>query len=87
MRCTSLPGVAGCRWNHPRRDRADRAGRRPNADAVDQPDIGNRAVSENTFRRYVLPHVRTIAVDKVRIVSVVELERWPYLNARFADEE
>jgi hypothetical protein len=44
-------------------------------------------LSENHFRRDVLPHVRSIKVGKVRIVPVVELERWLYLNGRFADEE
>jgi hypothetical protein len=44
-------------------------------------------ISENHFRREVLPHVRSIKVGKVRIVPVIELERWQYLNGRFADEE
>lgn len=44
-------------------------------------------ISVNTFRRHVLPHVRTIAVGKVRIVPVVELERWMYLYADFDDDE
>ena len=44
-------------------------------------------LSENHFRRDVLPHVRSIKVGKVRIVPVIELERWLYLHARFADEE
>ena len=44
-------------------------------------------VSENAFRRHVLPHVRTIAVRRVRVVPVVELERWIYLNARFVEDE
>lgn len=44
-------------------------------------------LSENHFRRDVLPHVRTIKVGRVRIVPVIELERWLYLNGRFADEE
>ena len=44
-------------------------------------------LSENHFRRDVLPHVRSIKLGKVRIVPVIELERWLYLNGRFADEE
>ena len=44
-------------------------------------------LSENHFRRGVLPHVRSIKVGKVRIVPVIELERWLYLNGRFADED
>jgi hypothetical protein len=44
-------------------------------------------LSENHFRRQVLPHVRSIKVGQVRIVPVIELERWLYLNGRFADEE
>jgi hypothetical protein len=35
----------------------------------------------------LLPHVRTIKVGRVRIVPVIELERWLYWNGRFADEE
>lgn len=44
-------------------------------------------VSENHFRRHVLPEVRSIKVGKVPTVPVIELERWLYLRARFADEE
>ena len=44
-------------------------------------------LSENHFRRHVLPEVRSIKLGQVRIVPVVELERWLYLNGRFADEE
>lgn len=44
-------------------------------------------IGENHFRQHVLPHVRTIKVGRVRIVPVIELERWLYLNGRFADEE
>jgi hypothetical protein len=44
-------------------------------------------VSENTFRRYVLPNVRSIKLGKVRVVPVIELERWLYLNAAFSDNE
>jgi hypothetical protein len=44
-------------------------------------------LSENTFRRYVLPMVRTIKVGNVRVVPMIELERWVHLNGRFADEE
>ncbi|HUR86950.1 MAG TPA: hypothetical protein VMY78_16575 [Solirubrobacteraceae bacterium] len=44
-------------------------------------------LSENHFREHVLPHVRSIKVGRVRIVPVIELERWLYLNGRFADEE
>lgn len=44
-------------------------------------------LSENHFRRDVLPQVRSVKVGKTRIVPVVELERWLYLHARFADEE
>ena len=44
-------------------------------------------LAENHFRQHVLPHVRSIKVGRVRIVPVIELERWLYLNGRFADEE
>ena len=44
-------------------------------------------VAENHFRQHVLPHVRSIKGGRVRIVPVIELERWLYLNGRFADEE
>jgi len=44
-------------------------------------------LSENHFRSEVLPHVRSIKVGKVRIVPVIELERWLYLSGRFADED
>jgi hypothetical protein len=44
-------------------------------------------VSPNSFRRYVLPHVRSVKVGRVRIVPVAELGKWLYLNARFADED
>jgi hypothetical protein len=44
-------------------------------------------VSANTFRRYVLPHVRSIKLGKVRIVPVVELEKWLHLNSHFSDED
>lgn len=44
-------------------------------------------LAESHFRQHVLPHVRTIKVGRVRIVPVIELERWLYLNGRFADEE
>jgi hypothetical protein len=44
-------------------------------------------ISENHFRREVLPHVRSIKLGKVRIVPVIELERWLYLHGRFADDE
>jgi hypothetical protein len=44
-------------------------------------------VGENHFRRHVLPHVRSIKVGQVRIVPVIELERWLYLNGRFEDED
>jgi hypothetical protein len=44
-------------------------------------------LSENHFRHHVLPQVRSIKLGKLRIVPVIELERWLYLNGRFADEE
>lgn len=44
-------------------------------------------LSENHFRRDVLPHLRSVKVGRTRIVPMVELERWLHLNARFADEE
>ena len=44
-------------------------------------------LSENHFRRDVLPQVRSIKVGRVRIVPVIELERWLYLNGRFVDED
>ena len=44
-------------------------------------------LSTANFSERVLPHVRTVKVGRVRIVPVVELERWLHLNGRFADEE
>ena len=44
-------------------------------------------LTENHFRQHVLPHVRTLKVGRVRIVPVIELERWLHLHARFADDE
>jgi hypothetical protein len=44
-------------------------------------------LSENHFRRHVLPQVRSIKIGQMRIVPVIELERWLYLHGRFADEE
>ncbi len=44
-------------------------------------------VGVNTFRRHVLPHVGSVKVGQVRIVPVVELERWLCLNGHFDDEE
>lgn len=43
-------------------------------------------VSETHFRRYVLEHVRSMQIGRQRVVPVVELERWLYLHAHFADE-
>jgi hypothetical protein len=31
--------------------------------------------------------VRSVKVGRVRVVPVIELERWLYLNAEFADDE
>jgi hypothetical protein len=44
-------------------------------------------LSENHFRSEVLPHVRSIKVGRVRIVPVIELERWLYLNGRLEGED
>jgi hypothetical protein len=44
-------------------------------------------VSPNSLRRYVLPHVRSVKVGRVRIVPVAELGKWLHLNAAFADDE
>jgi len=44
-------------------------------------------LSQSHFRQHVLPHIRSIKVGRVRIVPVIELERWLYLSGRFADEE
>lgn len=46
-----------------------------------------RLLADSDFRRHVLPHVRSIKIGQIRIVPVIELERWLYLNGRFADEE
>jgi hypothetical protein len=43
-------------------------------------------LSQSHFRQHVLPHIRSIKVGRVRIVPVIELERWLYLSGRFADE-
>jgi hypothetical protein len=39
-------------------------------------------LSESAFRRDVLPNVRSVKVGRVRVVAVIELERWLYLNGR-----
>ena len=44
-------------------------------------------LSETNFRTNVLPHIRSIKAGRVRIVPVLELERWLYLNGRFQDED
>ena len=44
-------------------------------------------ISGDDLRQYVLPHVGSIKIGRVRLMPVVELERWLYLNGRFADEE
>jgi hypothetical protein len=44
-------------------------------------------LSETNFRSNVLPQIRSIKVGRTRIVPVLELERWLYLNARFGDDE
>jgi hypothetical protein len=44
-------------------------------------------LSESTFRRDVLPNVRSVKIGRVRIVAVTELERWLYLNGRLVDED
>jgi len=44
-------------------------------------------ISQSGFRRYVLPQVRSVKVGRDRIVPVIELERWLYINGSFADEE
>ena len=44
-------------------------------------------ISQSGFRRYVLPHVRSVKVGRDRIVPVIELERWLYINGSVADEE
>lgn len=43
-------------------------------------------VSENHFRRYVLPNVRTVKVGRIRLVPVIEIERWLYLYSDFAQD-
>jgi hypothetical protein len=46
------------------------------------------AARRNHFRHQVCwAQVRSIKVGKTCIVPVIELERWLYLNAQFADEE
>ena len=55
-------------------------------------DVAQRLVGidlwliESHFRRHVLPHIRSIKGGRVRIVPVIELERWLYLNGQFAEE-
>jgi hypothetical protein len=44
-------------------------------------------LSESTFRRDVLPNVRSVKVGRVHVVAVIELERWFYLHGRLGDEE
>jgi hypothetical protein len=58
----------------------------PLALSVDQA-AASLGVSPNTFRRYVLPHVRSIKLGKVRIVPVLELEKWLHLNSHFTDND
>jgi hypothetical protein len=43
------------------------------AGAVRRSSAATLGVSPNTFRRYVLPHVRSVKVGQVRIVPVAEL--------------
>jgi hypothetical protein len=58
----------------------------PLALSIDQAAVA-LGVSLNTFRRYVLPYVRSVKLGQVRIVPVAELGKWLHLNARFADED
>jgi hypothetical protein len=44
-------------------------------------------LSPNTFRRYVLPYVRSVKLGQVRTVPVADLGKWLHLNAGFADDD
>jgi hypothetical protein len=44
-------------------------------------------LSPSSFRRYVLPHIRSVKVGQARIVPVAELGKWLHLNAGFADDD
>jgi len=43
-------------------------------------------LSESAFRRDVLPNVRSVKVGRVRVIAVIELERWLYLNGRLDED-
>lgn len=44
-------------------------------------------LSESVFRREVLSELRSVQVGRQRVIAVIELERWLYLNGRMADDE
>jgi hypothetical protein len=44
-------------------------------------------LSEQAFRREVLPQVRSVKVGRQRIVAIVELEHWLYVNGRVDDDD
>lgn len=82
-------------WCPPRRVLSDDAHVTKSRQPVDVPPMALSVdqaaaalgVSPSSFRRYVLPHVRSVKVGQLRIVPVAELGKWLHLNARFADEE
>jgi hypothetical protein len=43
-------------------------------------------LTEHAFRQGVLPHIRSVKVGRQRIVAVIELERWLYVNGRIDDD-
>jgi hypothetical protein len=44
-------------------------------------------LGEHVFRREVLPQVRSVKVGRQRLVAVIELERWLYLNGEITDDD
>jgi hypothetical protein len=44
-------------------------------------------LSKSTFRRDVLPQIRSVQVGRQRLVALIELERWLYLNGRISDDQ
>jgi hypothetical protein len=35
----------------------------------------------------VLPNVRSVKIGRVRVIAVIELKRWLYLNGRLLDDD
>ena len=44
-------------------------------------------LSESVFRREVLPQIRSVQVGRQRLIAVIELERWLYLNGHITNDQ